>query len=197
MNRFVSYGLIGVFLLISMGCTCIADDGATKVIYLQGGESTIANVSDDMYEVTVQNLIPYFQGTTDNRTIFVPVKALASLTYPLNAAIIISGPAGDTTTLVTISNASLSEENTEMVLQATPLKFYEGEALKSFSTGNTGFNTTAQSTVTGIYMETVTSAPTNNMGCSECESKCPGLGLDSDTCHHTYCCVCCGYACWL
>jgi hypothetical protein len=93
-----------------------------------------------------------------------------------NAAIVLSGSGGETTSFVTIKDASYSNESGVLTLDVQPVEFYEGSALKKFD-GNAKDLASAlnnSSSLTRMYLEfdEIVHANDNGLGYSWCQFKC-------------------------
>jgi hypothetical protein len=157
MNHFLSLGFISLFLLISLTGICIADEAPGYLVYIQGGETSIAKGSDGAYMITVKDIVPYFYITDGEQSRLLPVELLNRLTYPRNAALILSGADNETTVMVQVENMSQSDENRVLTLQAGPLEYYEGERLTSFYDKSQEINgfIDGQFARLGVYVEGV------------------------------------------
>ena len=159
----------------------MADEAPGYVVYVQGGESTITEGPDGEMTITVQDVIPFVHIANEEKNRLNPVEILSGYTYPLDAALVFSGSDGESAFLVTISNLSLSNDDTILMLQVTPEEFYEGELLNSFVRETKGSDLLTQSGTisTGIYIE-------KNAGKAE-NSRCSG----DDIISYQICYGCC------
>lgn len=132
MNRIISVGFIWLLMLILLAGICTAAENPSYIVYIQGGESVITLDPPGMI-LTVQDVIPYFHKSDNDKEGLFPLERLTSMIYPVNAALVFTGPDNRSTSMVEISNLSLSDDNEILTLYVTPLKFYEGELLKSFT----------------------------------------------------------------
>lgn len=155
MNRFFSLGLICFLMALLTTGVSIADETPSYVAYIQGGEASITDETDEIIELTVRDIVPNLYVSEKDYGILVPIDIMKTLTYPLNAVLLFSGTEDENTSLVEILNLSLIGENKDITIKAKPLEFYEGERLKSFQSDNTGLNTINLTTksFTGIYIE--------------------------------------------
>lgn len=153
-----------MLMMVSLAGICAAEQSPSYIAHIQGGQSIITNESSGM-TITVQDVISNVTITTGNMSNLTTVDRITNLTYPLSAAVVFSGNDSETTSLVTISNLSLSEEKKGLTFQATPLKYYDGEELKSFAEKNVDLASTNVSTSNsvGIYIEII-GVPLNNDG---------------------------------
>ncbi len=133
MNHCRSLGFISLFLLVSLTGYCVADEAPGYLVYVQGGESAITNGSDEMYVITVKDIIPYFNITNGQKSSQIHVELLPKLTYPMNAALVLSGVDYETTVMVQVANVSFSDGNKILTLQADPLEYYEGTLLSEYN----------------------------------------------------------------
>jgi hypothetical protein len=120
--------------------------------------------------ITVQDLIPYVHIKNGEKSPLMAVELLTTMTEPLNVALIFSGADNESTSMVEVSNLSLSDGNTVLTLQVKPLEFYDGEALKSFESEKSAANTVSvgQHDNIGIYIEDLISPLDNSENCGEC-----------------------------
>lgn len=163
MSRCIEPAFICLLLLISLVGVGQADEAPGYFVYVQGGDSSITNGSDGMTEITVKDIIANFYIANGMKSILHPVERLTKLRYPLDAAMVFSGADNESVSMVTISNLSLSEGDTVLTLQVTPMKYYEGEVLKSFTgeKGRLDMTNVGEVLSTGIYMEMKGIAPEN------------------------------------
>lgn len=186
MNRYVSLGFIFSLLLVLLAGICIADEVPGSMMYIQGGESSITEGLDGEKLITVQDIVPYLQLSVGNKNYLEPVSEFSGITYPLNAAIVVSGCDKESVSLVEIFNLSLSDENKSLQLQVKPLEFYEGSVLKTFENETSGLDTLAvgNCSQTGVYIEVLGSTAENmNDVWGECKfgqkKHCSGVfGID-------------------
>lgn len=155
MNRYQSFKLISLLLMILFTGVCMADEAPSSLVYVQGGESTITDGSDGMYVLTVQDVIPYIHVTDGVRSHLEPVQLLPVFTYPINAALVLSGADGESVSLLKISNATTLKDKKELTLKVTPLQYYDGQMLKSFANESKGIDTfkDGKHNETAIYFE--------------------------------------------
>ena len=165
MIRYVSWGFVCSLLLISGFGVCLAEEAPSNIGYVQAGESTITNGSDGMMVLTAKDIVPYFHFALGDKSQLIPIERLSGLTYPLNGALVFSGADNESVSLAEISSLSFSDGNRTLTLRAKPLKFYDGDVLKSFAGVRSGLNTgeTGEFLTTGIYLEIIGSAPENGL----------------------------------
>lgn len=163
MKGSLSFGLICFLLLVSLAGVCMAEKLPAAVVYIQGGESEITNGSDGMTMITMKDVVPYLHMSYGNKSYMMPVQFLSTFTYPLNTVVVFSGAEGESSSLVEISNLSLSDGNKTLTLQVIPLEFYEGERLKSFTSEKKSIVAYegAKFMSTGIYVENRASTQEN------------------------------------
>jgi len=157
MNTYLRKGLCGLILLISVIGIVLGSESPGYTMYVQGEESSIARMTDGMYEITIQDVIP-FSSIIDRDDFFLaPTKHLANETNPIHAVLILSGSETDVTSLVEISNLSVDTELSTMTFQAQPREFYSGELLKPFLNGKGDLDTeTGKSTnLAALYIEII------------------------------------------
>lgn len=166
MNHWLSLGFICSFLLISLAGFCVADEAPSFLVYVQGGECSITDGTDGVYEITVKDIIPYYHLTDEKKSSLVPIEALSNLTIPMSAALVLTSVDNETTVMVQVVNMSLSDENKVLILQADPLEFYEGERLTSFNKNKQGFPLgDEQFARAAVYLESVTAPSSNDVRC--------------------------------
>lgn len=202
MKSSVSLGFICFLLPVFLAGICMADEVPGSLMYIQGGESSITEGFDGEKLITVQDIIPYLQLSVGNKNYLELVSKLSGITYPLNAAIVVSGCDKESVSLVEIFNLSLSDENKSLLLQVKPLEFYEGSVLKTFEGETSGLDTidVGNCSQTGVYIEVLGSAAENeNDVWGPCEGgwqkHCSGVfGIDF-TCVYEPCPYCANPPC--
>ena len=162
MNRCVLLGFIGILMLVSLTVCCTADQSPPYIAHIQGGESMITNGSGGMV-ITVRDISSHVTITSGTQGNLTTIDRLTNVTYPLNAAVVFSGTSNESTSMVTVSNLSLSDENKVLTLQVIPLKYYDGEELKSFASKNVDLptNNVGNNNSTGIFVEIIGIPPAN------------------------------------
>jgi hypothetical protein len=163
MRHFILLGFTCLLLLISLTVVTMATEFPGYVLYIQGGESSITNGTDGMTVITVKEVVPYFHITDGNKSILLPVEGLTNITNPLNTAVVFSDADSDYISLVEVSDLSLSEGNTSLILQVKPLEFYDGKMLRGFANekNELPIGKTSNFKSFGIYMETTQLPPAN------------------------------------
>lgn len=182
MNRCILPGFISILILISLTVLCTADQSPTYVAHIQGGESTITHVSNGMV-ITVKDIDPNVTITSGSQSNLTMIDHLTNITYPLHAAVVFSGNDNESTSMVTVSNLSLSDGNKVLTLQVNPLKYYDGEELKSFANESVDIftNNVSKNNSTGVFMEVIGTPPTNwDNPCELCAFRCYTLGYPYD-----------------
>lgn len=171
MYRSFSLGFTFLLLLVSFTGICVADEAPSYVAYIQGGESSITNGSDGTFAITVKDIVPYFHIAGGEKSRLIPVELLTNMTYPMNAALVLSGADNETTVMVQVANVSLTDRNNILTLQADPLEYYEGERLKSFNGMRQSINALndLRFVRSAIYLEGVGGVVTNSENCPYCE----------------------------
>ena len=166
MTHSVLLGFICSLLLISLTGVSMAAESPGYALYVQGGVSSITNGTDGMTVITVMDVIPYFHITDGNKSLLLPIEELTNITYPLDAAVVLSGTGNESTSLVKVSNLTLSGGNKSLILQVKPLEFYEGTLLKSFVSEKKELplEKTGKFSSIGIYIETTQLPPANAGG---------------------------------
>ena len=183
MTRKIPFVFICLLLLVSLAGVSMADEAPSYVAYIQGGEAFITDGTDGMVEIIVKDVIPHFHVSEQEIGILVPVELLTNVTYPVNAAMVFSGIDDESTSIVEVSNLSLSDGNSVLTLQVRPLEFYEGERLKLFHSENKGLNVINRAAIsfTGIYAE-INAALLENGSDMECIRRCQERYPESSSC---------------
>ncbi|NLW76029.1 MAG: hypothetical protein GXY18_06330, partial [Methanomicrobiales archaeon] len=164
MNRYQLSGFICLFILVSLAGVSISDESPQYIIYVQGGESSIIHGSEGITDIIVKDIIPYAHFSDGKEILFIPDTLVQSITGSINAVVVFSGAGGESVSLISISNLSLSHENKVLTLGVNPLEFYEGEALKSFAREKNELDAIDDDKfeITGIYFKIIGTALTNN-----------------------------------
>jgi len=147
-------------MLVSFFGICTAAESSTYqpsyVAYIQGGESSVTNASDGMMDISIKDVVPFFHITEGTKGSMIKIGAVTEvISLPMNAAVVFSDTGKDTVSMVKVTNISLSDEDKVLTLRVSPLKFYEGEALKSFSSKQKELSDSKDATMkfTQIYAE--------------------------------------------
>lgn len=179
MNHNLVCRIIGSILLVFLIGFCVADDGPSYQVFIQGGESSIASGSNGAHIITVKDIVPYFYISDGEKDWLTPVDRLNNLTYPINAALVLSNE-NKRTIMVRIANLSLSDEDKILTLQVNPLSYYEGKYLQRFYDQRLELETLGESNHSraAIYLEMKQNRPLN----SGCHAWCSD-GVDSFCCH--------------
>lgn len=124
-------------MLVSFFGICTAAESPTdqpyQVVYIQGGESSITNVSGGMMDIKINDIVPFFHITQGAKESMIKIGTVTkAISFPMNAAVVFSDSANQTVSMVMVSNISLSDDDTVLTLRVTPLKFYEGDVLTPF-----------------------------------------------------------------
>lgn len=166
MNRITLFGIIVVIITVFLAGMSSAAEFPSTIITIQGGESTIMNGSDGKMEISVQDIIPEINITNGNMSYSTPVEELTNISCPAHAAVIFSDDQNEVTSLITISNLSLSSTNTILTLFASPLQYYDGEGLKSFTDTQTDLSKIDRDyNITRLYIETSVELAENSEQC--------------------------------
>jgi len=121
-----------------------------------GNSHSILQETGGMMVITIQDLIPYLYVSDNEKSVLSPVEDLFGYATPLNAALVFSGPDGNSVSFIEVSNLSLSEGGRSLTLEVTPLLQYTGDILKSLESENDEMLTdTAGATRTGIFLEII------------------------------------------
>ncbi len=164
MARFLVLGCIASLLLVVLAGVGIADETPSSVMYMQGGENSVSNGTDGMLTITVKDAVPYGNVISGNVNNLVPVKAMTNISKPMDAVVIFTGPDTKNSYVVQISNLSISDDET-LTLEVTPKKYYEGEALKLYTTVNQTAEIVNEKGMPniGIYMEYIPAKQSNDV----------------------------------
>ena len=158
-------GTFSLILVITfMAGMCMASERYGSLVYVQGGTTILEESENGIQVLKISDLAPYYYTSQGERSILMPVPALTGFSLPLDGAIVTTGKGGDTTSLIRITNGSLSEDTTEINLEYTPVSYYEGTALKSFEAGQKEISseTLNGSLMTGLYLEILGDIPSND-----------------------------------
>lgn len=132
MIEYLGKGLFGLLILISIIGIVIGAESPGYTVYVQGEQSTIESTTDGLYEITIQEIIPFSSIKDGDEYFLVPIKHLANESYPMNAVLILAGSEIDVTSLIEISNLSIDSELNTITFEAHPLEFYSGELLNPY-----------------------------------------------------------------
>lgn len=179
MNCFNIMKLFTIILLVFLVGFCNADETPMFLAEVQGGLGTIVSEEDGRFAVTIENYDRYFNTTDGNSTFSMPVEHLSTVLWPSYAAITFADENGESVSLVTVENLSLSEEENTLKLQVTPVSFYEGELLTAFAEDIDGLDSIQNQSFesTKVYFEITRQIPENEQLC------CPGNHwLETDRC---------------
>ncbi len=192
MNRMVFSGVIIIFMMISLVGISNAVESPSYVIYMQGGESRITNGSDGMMEIAISDIAKNATITDGNTSKSIPIERLANITFPVDAAVVYPGTGNESISMIQISQMSLSSDGKDLTLEVSPLRFYDGEGLKSYAENQTELfsSTDGNLTTTEVYLETsVNPAENSKKDCPDGLSWCTA----SNSCINPYTDVCGGY----
>ncbi len=170
MKHYQLPGLICVFylVLVLFVGSCFADEVPTYLTYVQGGKSAVSAASDGGYVVTIKDTVPFVVISYGGRDRLVPTERLINVTFPVRAALIVSDAQNDTTSMIQITNLSLSDDNKVLTLHVDPLPYYEGAALASFDADKQNIDSLVESHYgrSGLYFETIGQCPENSYDCT-------------------------------
>ena len=162
MKYLTSLGILGLVLIVVLGGFSSADESPAILAYIQGGASSVTEDQNGSMLLTIPDLVPYYHLSLMEKSLLMPIEALALQFVPVNAALVFNSPEGESVSLVEISDISVSDMNNTLKLQVKNLESYEGKALSGFTcSGTTLTEQTANSTGTGIYLEIPGSTPEN------------------------------------
>lgn len=166
MSLYLRKGLFGLLLLISVMGVVIGAEPSGYTVYVQGEEGNITSIADGMYEITIQNVIPFSSIIDGDEFFLAPTKHLANETNPMNAVLILSGSEIEVTSLVEISNLSVDTELSTITFLAQPMEFYSGELLKPFlnDMGDLDTATGKSTNLTALYIEIIIPVAENKWG---------------------------------
>ena len=105
--------------------------------------------------LTIRDIIPYANIIHGERNTLIPVEISVVNRLPAPAAVVLNEGRNESVTFVAISDLSLSEGNTTLTILASPEKFYEGEALRSFDSGTVDIRNLIERKFDhiGVYLE--------------------------------------------
>ena len=155
MNSTIHRVFISLVILISLGGGTLADEQPVYVMYIQGGENSITSEADGAVSLTIRDIIPYANIIHGERNTLIPVEISVVNRLPAPAAVVLNEGRNESVTFVAISDLSLSEGNTTLTILASPEKFYEGEALRSFDSGTVDIRNLIERKFDhiGVYLE--------------------------------------------
>jgi hypothetical protein len=164
MCRFLQLVFICLVILFFLTGTCIAAESPSYITYIQGGKSSVTNGSDGINLITVTDVVPFFHVSYGDRSYLVPVELLSNISYPLNAGVVLTGGTKESRSVVEVSNLSLSDGMTKLMMQFKPLDYYDGSKLKIFKDDKNDVDIAKIDNVsnTGIYLELIDTPPNNN-----------------------------------
>ena len=168
MNRRLLLGFIGSILLISLAGICVADDAPSYQVYIQGGESSITNGSDEAYIITVKDITPYFHIADNEESNLIPVERLNNQASSLNAALVLAGDSDESVFMVRVINMSLSDGNKILTLKVEPLEYYDGVLLNLFNQKKQEIDLISDNLFihTGVYLESMGEPLKNDNACT-------------------------------
>lgn len=174
-----------IFMMISLVGTSNAVESPSYVIHIQGGESRITNISDGLLEIAVSDIALNATITDGNTSHSIPIEGLVNLSFPADAAVVYPGTGNKSISMIQISHISLSSDGKNLTLQVSPLRFYDGEGLKSYAENQTElFSSTYRNlTTTELYIETRVNIAENGAktcpsGKYWCDASGTCLGMD-------------------
>jgi hypothetical protein len=171
--------IITVFVI----CSCIGMSAAEEipgyVLFLQGAGSSITGGEDGASILTISGMIPYGVLLTEQNTIAPVDFFILYMNKTMNAAIVLSGSGGETTSFVTIEDASYSNKSGVLTLSVQPVESYEGSGLKKFDRNTKDLASALEnnSSLTRVYLEFDVIVPANDrgLGYSFCKFGCDML----------------------
>lgn len=193
MKSFPLCGCLCLFLLVSLTGASLADSPSGFTIYVQGGESAIISDLNGTSVITIKDVVPYCYINQENTGELIPIQNFSYFSYPLQAALVISGEEKEHISMISVENLSLSDEKKILTLKVRPLEFYEGSGLNVFANNSPEpiMNTGEKVKNTGLYLEIIDPTPTNffnqcvdmsDMGCAGCMRECSRGGYDQNFC---------------
>jgi len=155
-------GLVLGIILLTIICSAADKDG--YVVYVQGGTGTLTYDTDGTETLQISDLVPFYSTFSEGKSNLIPVPLLTGFSLPLHAAIVITGPEGDSTSLIRIVNWSLSDNMTSIDLEWKPVEFYDGTLLVPFDTEKKEITQEILdgSIMTGLYLEISGETPSND-----------------------------------
>jgi hypothetical protein len=141
--------------MVSLAGCAVAEESPAYLMYLQGGGSVGANVSEGTMTITVKDLVPYIAIADGSRNQLVRAGNVTGFSYPFNAALVTGREKNDSTWMLAVSNLSFPDGENSLTLVAQPLQFYDGELLKAFSGENNELKTSdlEGSRTSSLYLE--------------------------------------------
>jgi hypothetical protein len=163
MNHFLSFVFISSLLLVFFTGFCVADEAPGYQVFIQGDGCSISKGSNSPYVITVKDIVPYFHITDGGKDWLISAERLTNLTYPVNAALVLSAGDNETTMMVQVTNVSLPDRDKGLTIQADPLPYYDGGHLQSFDAKRSELKTIYDSNYSkaAIYMEFEKGSPLN------------------------------------
>ena len=162
MKYITALGILGFVLIVLLGGFSSAEEAPASLAYIQGGVSSVTEDQNGTMLLTIPDLVPYYHLSLMEKSLLMPVEALALQFVPVNAALVFNSPKGDSVSLVEISNISVADMDNTLKLQVKNLESYDGKALSGFTNSDSTLKEqTTNSTGTGIYLEIFGSAPEN------------------------------------
>ncbi|MFH0966386.1 MAG: hypothetical protein V1862_01715 [Methanobacteriota archaeon] len=151
----------------------MAEEAPNSVVYIQGGKSIITDGADEMSKISIQDVVPFVHVAEGEKSRLFPAMLLSQLTYPLNAVIVCTSSDNESTSIVMISNLSLSDGNKVLTLDVNLLHYYEGGMLKNLATDSIPLTQKENIQKIGVYVEAKEIPPVN----ADCPSGCAWNGF--------------------
>lgn len=166
MRTYLRSGLIGLIFLISMACVSSTAQSSGYILYVQGGQSTIASGADGIYEITVQDIIPYCVIGDGDEFFLGKTMNLTMGNWSVDAALLMAGSETEIRSIAKISNLSIGEKADTITFQARSLEFYDRELLSHFSGRQDSLNSSTGQDIqhTALYLEMDKPVSVNNQG---------------------------------
>ncbi len=143
---------------------CFAEETAGYIVLLQGENSTHVE-STNGSTLTIEGMNP-FAAYIGTKGYLGSVKdAIKIMDKSLDAAVVITGDNGQSTSLVTVSHPVYSEDDRKLTLETKPLEFYEGTLLKHFADEATNQTVKDPDVIklTRVYVEIHENPPENGI----------------------------------
>lgn len=169
-----------MIVLVSLAGIGSAAESFSSLAFLQAGESTITNGTDDMMVITVHAVDPQMNVTRNGNITQVPPQFLQYTNRPSNAVLVFPHEEMTSVSIVSIANLSFSDDNTTLTLQVQPLDYYDGGILSSYAEGQMNLHQFPQKTSneTRLYVEIKKYPPengwTSGSGCNICVENSQG-----------------------
>jgi len=171
--------LIVAIILLTGICSAVETNG--YLVYVQGGTGTLIDDNNGTDTLQISDLVPFYSASWEGKSNLMPVPFITGFPLPIHGAIVCTGQEGDSTSLIRITNWSLSDDMTVIDLEWKPVEFYDGTLLIPFDTDTKEITQEILdgSIMTGLYLEITGVTPSNDASpspkeCLEIEKICNG-----------------------